>query len=123
MPIYEYRCSECGAHFEKMQKVSDAPLTVCEVCGGQLEKQWSLSGFQFKGEGWYVTDYSSKLKDKGADKTAKTEKTADAENAKPAEAAEKKSAGESTAQPQTASKDASEKNSAAKKETTSTTKN
>jgi predicted nucleic acid-binding Zn ribbon protein len=71
-----------------MQKVSDAPLTVCEKCSGRLEKQWSLSGFQFKGEGWYVTDYSSKLKDK----SAKTE------------TAEKKSADESTAKTDTASK-------------------
>ncbi len=60
MPIYEYKCTQCGVHLEKMQKVSDPPLTICEKCGGNLEKQWSLSGFQFKGEGWYVTDYSKK---------------------------------------------------------------
>ncbi|MEZ5345868.1 MAG: FmdB family zinc ribbon protein [Pyrinomonadaceae bacterium] len=60
MPIYEYKCSNCGAHFEKLQKATDEPLTHCEVCGGQLQKQWSLSGFQFKGEGWYVTDYAKK---------------------------------------------------------------
>ncbi|NJM52209.1 MAG: zinc ribbon domain-containing protein, partial [Blastocatellia bacterium] len=63
MPIYEYKCLDCGASLEKMQKVSDAPLTVCEKCGGKLEKQWSLSGFQFKGAGWYVTDYSGKKAD------------------------------------------------------------
>ena len=60
MPIYEYKCLDCGTHLEKMQKVSDAPLTVCDNCGGKLEKQWSRSGFQFKGEGWYVTDYAGK---------------------------------------------------------------
>jgi putative FmdB family regulatory protein len=60
MPIYEYKCVDCGTHLEKMQKVSDAPLTVCDNCGGKLEKQWSRSGFQFKGEGWYVTDYAGK---------------------------------------------------------------
>lgn len=58
MPIYEYKCQQCGAHFEKRQSVSDAPLTTCERCHGKLEKQWSLSGFQFKGAGWYVTDYA-----------------------------------------------------------------
>lgn len=79
MPIYEYRCTECGAHLEKMQKVSDAPLTVCEKCGGTLEKQWSLSGFQFKGEGWYVTDYAGKKADKGG-KSEKPEKTSPAES-------------------------------------------
>ena len=75
MPIYEYKCADCGAHVERMQKVSDEPLSVCEVCGGKLEKQWSLSGFQFKGAGWYVSDYSNKLKDPNAAKTGKAEET------------------------------------------------
>jgi putative FmdB family regulatory protein len=60
MPIYEYKCKKCGSHFEKRQSVSEEPLKVCEHCEGELEKQWSLSGFAFKGEGWYVTDYSKK---------------------------------------------------------------
>jgi putative FmdB family regulatory protein len=60
MPIYEYRCTDCDKHVEKMQKVSDEPLTKCESCGGKLEKMISLSGFQFKGAGWYITDYSGK---------------------------------------------------------------
>ncbi len=60
MPIYEYKCQQCGLHFEKRQSVSDDPLTSCENCHGKLEKQWSLSGFQFKGAGWYVTDYAGK---------------------------------------------------------------
>lgn len=60
MPIYEYKCQQCGTHFEKRQSVSDEPLSSCEKCHGKLEKQWSLSGFQFKGAGWYVTDYAGK---------------------------------------------------------------
>ena len=60
MPIYEYQCQNCGRHFEKRQSVTEEPLSECEKCGGRVEKQWSLSGFQFKGEGWYVTDYASK---------------------------------------------------------------
>ena len=60
MPIYEYKCQQCGLQFEKRQSVSDAPLATCEKCHGKLEKQWSLSGFQFKGAGWYVTDYANK---------------------------------------------------------------
>jgi len=60
MPIYEYKCLGCGRHFEKRQSVSEDALTVCEECGGKLEKQVSLSGFQFKGAGWYVTDYAGK---------------------------------------------------------------
>ena len=65
MPIYEYRCKDCGTHIEKRQSVSEEPLKTCEKCGGALEKQWSLSGFQFKGAGWYVTDYAGKGSAKG----------------------------------------------------------
>jgi putative FmdB family regulatory protein len=72
MPIYEYKCQQCGLHFEKRQSVSDAPLTTCEKCHGKLEKQWSLSGFQFKGAGWYVTDYAGK-KTGPAESTTKPE--------------------------------------------------
>lgn len=59
MPIYEYKCLGCEKHFEKMQKVSDQPIAICESCGGKVEKQISRSGFQFKGSGWYVNDYAS----------------------------------------------------------------
>jgi putative FmdB family regulatory protein len=57
MPIYEYQCQQCGNHFEIMQKISDAPLSECQTCGGALEKQWSQTSFQLKGGGWYVSDY------------------------------------------------------------------
>jgi putative FmdB family regulatory protein len=60
MPIYEYECRKCKAHVEAFQKVSDKLLTKCRKCGGKLEKQISASAFQFKGSGWYVTDYASK---------------------------------------------------------------
>lgn len=60
MPIYEYSCKKCGAHVEVMQKISDAPLARHAKCGGKLEKEWSRTGFQFKGSGWYVTDYAGK---------------------------------------------------------------
>lgn len=73
MPIYEYKCKDCGQHVEKRQTLSDEPLKTCEKCGGNLEKQWSLSGFQFKGAGWYVTDYAGKKSEK-ADSSSKSEK-------------------------------------------------
>lgn len=58
MPIYEYRCSSCGAQKDVMQKLSDAPLTVCPECGSQsFGKQISAAGFQLKGSGWYATDF------------------------------------------------------------------
>ena len=60
MPIYEFRCKKCNAHIEVFQKLSDKPPTRCQKCGGRLEKQFSRSAVQFKGEGWYVTDYARK---------------------------------------------------------------
>lgn len=82
MPIYEYKCQQCGLEIEVRQSVSDEPLTSCEKCHGQLEKQWSLSGFQFKGAGWYVTDYSSKgAAAKGDEKSKPTESTPKADTA------------------------------------------
>jgi putative FmdB family regulatory protein len=79
MPIYEYKCQQCGAQFEMRQSVSDAPLTTCDKCHGKLEKQWSLSGFQFKGAGWYVTDYAGK--GKTAEKSPSGESTAPTDSA------------------------------------------
>ena len=61
MPIYEYGC-EAGHRFEVTQKVSDPPLTRCQVCARPVSKLISAPALSFKGTGWYVTDYSSKLK-------------------------------------------------------------
>ncbi len=55
--MYEYKCDECGNIFELIQKFSDEPLTVHEGCGGHVERLISVSALQFKGTGWYVTDY------------------------------------------------------------------
>jgi putative FmdB family regulatory protein len=60
MPIYEYSCQKCRARVEVMQKITDKPLKRCKSCGGKLEKEWSSTSFQFKGSGWYVTDYAGK---------------------------------------------------------------
>lgn len=87
MPIYEYRCGECGLQKEFLQRMSDAPLTVCPSCGKPaLTKMLSAAGFQLKGTGWYATDFRNKGT-KSA--TAGTDKAADkpADAAKPAEAA------------------------------------
>lgn len=64
MPIYEYKCVECGHIFEAIQKVSDPPITNCPKCSGATNKIISPSGLQFKGSGWYITDYSRKGKAK-----------------------------------------------------------
>lgn len=62
MPLYEYFCAGCGKTFEVIQKVSDDPLTECGSCGGQIERLLSAPAIQFKGAGWYVTDYSGKTR-------------------------------------------------------------
>lgn len=59
MPIYEYRCQDCGNDFEYMQRMSDDPKSVCETCGGSLERLISRSAFHLKGGGWYKDLYSS----------------------------------------------------------------
>ena len=58
MPLYDYRCHRCGETFEVRQKFADALLTVHESCGGELERLISAPALQFKGTGWYVTDYA-----------------------------------------------------------------
>ena len=58
MPIYAYKCGSCGHAKDVLQKISDAPLTVCPSCGaGSFAKQITAAGFQLKGSGWYVTDF------------------------------------------------------------------
>jgi putative FmdB family regulatory protein len=115
MPIYEYRCGECGAHTELLQRISDAPLTVCPQCGKPaLTKLVSAAGFQLKGTGWYVTDFRDKgakpaaKSDSKSDKSDKSEKSADksadksskpADSAKPAESSAKESPKASPAPP------------------------
>lgn len=60
MPVYEYRCQQCGHHFEAMQKFSDAPLTACPSCGGPVAKLISQASFALKGGGWYQQGYAEK---------------------------------------------------------------
>ncbi|MGC2110361.1 MAG: FmdB family zinc ribbon protein [Candidatus Korobacteraceae bacterium] len=60
MPLYEYQCKKCHSLTERIQKFSDPPLTVCPHCGGELEQLLSAPAVQFKGTGWYVTDYAKK---------------------------------------------------------------
>lgn len=59
MPIYEYRCADCGEHFEYQQRMSDDPKSECEACSGKLERLISATAFHLKGGGWYKDLYSS----------------------------------------------------------------
>ncbi len=62
MPLYEYKCDSCGATFEVIQRVSDPPIRTCRACGGPVHKVLSPPAIQFRGAGWYVTDYARKGK-------------------------------------------------------------
>lgn len=70
MPIYEFECRKCKAHLEVFQKMNDKPPVKCRKCGGRLEKLVSASAIQFKGSGWYVTDYAGNGR-KAAEKAEK----------------------------------------------------
>jgi putative FmdB family regulatory protein len=70
MPIYAYRCASCGHTKDVLQKISDAPLTVCPACGASaFAKQVTAAGFQLKGSGWYATDFKGSGTKKPADGT------------------------------------------------------
>jgi putative FmdB family regulatory protein len=87
LPLYEYQCAKDGT-FELVRRFSDPPLTACPTCGGPVEKLLSAPAIQFKGSGWYITDYARKSSggsEAGKDKPASSEKS------------EKKDAGSSSA--------------------------
>jgi putative FmdB family regulatory protein len=58
MPLYEYECRKCGERFERIQRVDAAPVTACPRCGGAVHRLMGVPALQFKGSGWYVTDYA-----------------------------------------------------------------
>ena len=60
MPLYEYACTKCGHRFERLQKFSDAPPSACPKCGSAVSQMLSAPAIQFKGTGWYVTDYAKR---------------------------------------------------------------
>lgn len=74
MPLYEYECGGCGHRFERIQKFSDPPITECPKCGGAVQKLLSSPAIQFKGSGWYITDYARSGKtDSGSVSAGKAE--------------------------------------------------
>ena len=93
MPLYEYECKQCGNRFEKIQRFSDEPEKTCPKCGGEVERLISAPAVQFKGEGWYVTDYAKKG---GAPKSTSTESTTTEKKAESTPAAETSKPGTSS---------------------------
>lgn len=83
MPIYEYECVKCGATMEAIQRFSDAPLTECCQCKGEVRKLISMSTFHLKGSGWYTTDYAGKNQSTSTN-SKPTESAASTKTEKPA---------------------------------------
>ena len=87
MPLYEYECDDCGHRFELIRKFSDPPLTTCPECDGSIRKLLSPPAIQFKGTGWYVTDYARKPGDgkpaEGSPEAAGDARSANGSDAKP----------------------------------------
>ncbi len=72
MPLYEYQCEACHKRFEKIQKFSDPPIETCPTCGGHVNKLPSSPAIQFKGTGWYITDYAKKSSTDSGNKASST---------------------------------------------------
>ena len=89
MPLYEYQCKKCKHRFERIQKFSDRMVKKCPDCGGPVEQMISAPAVQFKGSGWYVTDYASKKNTSESSSSEKAEKAENAEKAEKSEKAEK----------------------------------
>ncbi len=95
MPLYAYRCTQCGHRFEKIQSFSAEPETVCPKCGGVLERPLTAPALQFKGAGWYVNDYSSKGASSNADKPAEATASGESKGTDSSSGNESKSSGDS----------------------------
>jgi putative FmdB family regulatory protein len=102
MPLYEYECLNCGKRTEVLQRFDDAPLAACPSCGGEVKKLISSPAFQFKGTGWYVTDYAGKKgpADKDSKSKSKSEGAGEAgDSAGKAEKVDKSEKSEKTEKP------------------------
>ncbi len=84
MPLYEYQCEACGRRFEVIRKFSDPPLETCALCGkGPVQRLQSSPAIQFKGSGWYITDYAQK--GKSSESSSSTKSESDSSTSKPSD--------------------------------------
>jgi putative FmdB family regulatory protein len=124
MPMYEYHCSKCDKNFEVLQKFSDGPLRKHAGCGGKVERVLSAPAFQFKGSGWYVTDYgkggvkpssNDSSEKKSGDSSASDAKSNDSKSDSKSESkTESKSESKSESKPESKSESKSASKSASK---------
>jgi putative FmdB family regulatory protein len=124
MPLYEYECEKCGHRFEKIQKFSDKMVKKCPECGGKVEQMISAPAVQFKGSGWYVTDYANKShapsdggKDSKKDEKSKSEgssKDSSAKEGSSTESSSKESSGKESTSKEGSSKDSGSRESSSR---------
>ena len=93
MPLYEYQCDQCAHRFEVIQKFSDAPIDVCPKCGGPVKKLLSSPAIQFKGTGWYITDYARSGKTDSGSASAPSESKTESKTETKSEPAKTESKG------------------------------
>jgi putative FmdB family regulatory protein len=105
MPLYEYQCKKCGHRFERIQKFSDPLVKKCPECGGKVEQLLSAPAVQFKGSGWYVTDYAKKP----ASSSSKTESEGKSDSGKDSGSKESGSKKESKPKAESTSKSTEKK--------------
>jgi putative FmdB family regulatory protein len=110
VPTYEYECSKCPRVFEVRQRITEAPLETCDVCGGPVRRLLSAAPFILKGEGWYVTDYPSEARKKAA----KAESPSSDTSAAPAGSSEKSSTSSSPDSPSPSSGDSAKSDKTSK---------
>ena len=104
MPLYEYQCKKCHSLTERIQKFSDPPLAICPHCGGELEQLLSAPAVQFKGSGWYVTDYAKKSS-KGSSGSDGSASASSSESKSETSSSSEKSSSEKSGSGSTASSD------------------
>jgi putative FmdB family regulatory protein len=116
MPLYEYECEKCGHRFEKIQKFSDKMVKKCPQCGGRVEQMISAPAVQFKGSGWYVTDYPKKSQERAGSDGGRDSKKED--KSKTEGSAKESSSKESSSTESSSSKESSSKVTSTKESTT-----
>jgi putative FmdB family regulatory protein len=116
MPLYEYECKKCGHRFEKIQKFSDRMVKKCPECGGVVEQMISAPAVQFKGSGWYVTDYAKKSGSSGSSGSSDGgSKESKKDDKSKSEGSSKESSSKDSSSKDGSSKESSAKESSSKK--------
>jgi putative FmdB family regulatory protein len=114
MPLYEYECKKCGHRFEKIQKFSDRMVKKCPECGGQVEQMISAPAVQFKGSGWYVTDYAKKSSSQGSSGDSASKDKEKKDDKPKSESGSKDSSSKDSSSKESSAKESSSKESSSK---------